>query len=42
MKVSEPVFDISKCSAKYEHIDKDRNLCAGGKGGFGACEGDSG
>jgi secreted trypsin-like serine protease len=44
MKVSEPIYDITNCTKKMEHVDKDRNLCAGGssKGGFGTCNGDSG
>ena len=44
MKVSEPIYDISLCYMKLNHIDKERNLCAGGsaKGGLGTCKGDSG
>ena len=44
MKVTEPVYDISKCDQKMVHIDKLKNICAGGttKGGMGTCKGDSG
>jgi len=44
MKVTEPVFDVSKCDQKMVHIDKEKNICAGGsnKGGMGTCKGDSG
>jgi len=44
MKVAEPIYDISECSLKMNHINKDRNICAGGSksGGLGTCNGDSG
>jgi secreted trypsin-like serine protease len=44
MKVSEPIFDISKCSLIMNHINNETNICAGGssKGGKGTCKGDAG
>ena len=44
MKVLEPVYNITECDHKMDHIDEERNICAGGsaKGGLGTCKGDSG